>query len=103
MPTASRPFPIHELKCWPSYFAAIDAGTKTAELRKHDRDYKPRDVLVLREYDPLNGAFTGRRVFVQVTHVTKGGAFGLAEGFSMLSIRHLDKDEARAVAAHLTK
>ena len=41
---------VHELKCWPAYFAAVCDGRKTFELRLNDQGFKVGDVLWLREY-----------------------------------------------------
>lgn len=58
-------------------------------------------MLVLREYDPLTGRYSGRSDVVQITHIVKGhgNGFGLNDGFSMLSIVHLPADQERAVLA----
>ncbi|ANL35319.1 DUF3850 domain-containing protein [Rhizobium phaseoli] len=49
----------HILKCWPDEFQAIRAGRKPFEYRKNDRDYKVGDTLLLREFDPAGGFYTG--------------------------------------------
>ncbi len=75
----------HILKTWPEPFEAIWRGNKTAEFRKDDRGYAVGDGLMLREYDPETGQYTGRRATARVTCVTKG--FGIPEGYAMLSLR----------------
>jgi hypothetical protein len=60
----------HELKVWPYYFDAIEDCEKPFEVRKNDRDFQPRDILWLREWDERAG-YSGRDVFVRVTYVYK--------------------------------
>ena len=50
----------HELKTWPKYFAAVRSGQKRFEIRRNDRDFKVGDILVLREFDPEDDAYTGQ-------------------------------------------
>lgn len=45
----------HKLKCAPEYFARLQSGQKTFEIRKNDRDYQVGDILVISEYDPSKG------------------------------------------------
>lgn len=68
----------HELKTWPSFYAAVDRGDKQFEVRRADRDYRVGDVLVLREFDPdpqlkysdpENHGYTGRELSARVTYV----------------------------------
>lgn len=60
-----------EKKTWPEYFQKIADGDKTFELRLADWECSPGDVLVLREWDPKNKAYTGRVLEKTVTYVTK--------------------------------
>jgi hypothetical protein len=78
---------LHELKIWPVAFAAVWSGHKTAEFRKHDRDFNVGDVLCLREYDEESDLYTGREVIATLTHMQKG--FGIPEEFIMLSFQIL--------------
>ena len=88
----------HELKTDPEVFQAIYDGLKTYEIRKHDRDYKVGDRLHLRETfytgqqmksgKPLR--YTGRQHFAQITHILRGPVYGLANGWSILSITQAD-------------
>jgi len=45
---------VHELKTDIRFWPAVDAGTKTFEVRKDDREggFQVGDLLILREYDP---------------------------------------------------
>lgn len=100
----------HRLKCWPEFFAAIVAGTKTFEIRENDRDYKVGDALTLAEFIPhetcggtgrdwdngdriecqcmtsrnKKGRYTGRTVGRVVTYVTD---FNQRDGMVVLGLK----------------
>jgi hypothetical protein len=59
----------HELKCWPEYYAAIERGEKTFEVRKWDRPYRIGDTLLLKEYNQVKNAHTGRETARRITYV----------------------------------
>lgn len=75
----------HELKVWPSYFAAIRDGTKRFEWRKDDRGYRVGDALVLREWSPDTETYTGEVERREVTYIARG-AFGIPADFCIMSI-----------------
>lgn len=84
--------PDHELKTWPDPFEAIWRGEKTHEVRRADRPFKVSDALLLREMVPALGEqtigyYTGRRILVEVTHITPGGTWGLPDDLCVMSIR----------------
>lgn len=81
----------HDLKTWAEPFQAIVDGLKTHEIRKPDRNFNPRDTLLLREWIPEFNAYTGREIRVRVTYVTHGGTWGLPAGLCVMSIRQIDK------------
>ena len=62
----------HELKIWPEYFKAVREGKKTFEVRKADRDYKTKDVLYLREWNPDINEYTGKWTKVRVGYILEG-------------------------------
>jgi hypothetical protein len=76
----------HELKSWPEYFQATLTGRKTFELRKHDRDFKVGDKIILREYDPDAERYTGREDAVVISYVLAGGPW-LQPGYCALGIK----------------
>ena len=51
------PVQIHYFKCWPDPFAAMAIGAKTHEIRRDDRNVRPRvgDLVVLQEWQPQEG------------------------------------------------
>lgn len=83
----------HELKVWPEYFAALQSGEKTFELRRDDRDFRVNDTLILREWDPsLNensGGYTGEETARKVVYVLRGieaARFGLQTGYVIMGL-----------------
>jgi hypothetical protein len=86
----------HELKTNPDPFGAILMKEKTAEFRKNDRNFKPGDTLILKEYNPFT-AYSGRYLLRKVTHIQTG--YGIPEGYAMLSMRPLTQDEEADHAA----
>lgn len=97
---------VHKLKILPKYFAAVCAGTKRAELRKNDRDYRVGDVLILEEALP-GSDMTGKSVCVCVTHVADVSDY--APGYVLLSIAQVWipcserlPDEGEYVLTHVT-
>jgi len=89
----------HELKTWPSPFQSVLDGSKRAEFRLADRQqFQVGDVLHLREYRPFerwpeaiiidghSEGYTGRELTCVVTHIVKGGHFGIPAGYVMMSI-----------------
>lgn len=83
----------HELKVWPSFYAAIRDGSKRFEVRStRDRDFAVGDALLLREYDPHEAArtniessgYSGRAAQATITYVMPGGRFGIDEGTVVL-------------------
>lgn len=76
---------IHELKTWTSYYAAVESGKKTFEVRLNDRDFRVGDVLRLREWSVESGDYTGRECWRTVTYVLTASEF-CKEGFAILGI-----------------
>lgn len=82
----------HDLKVWPQYYEAVEAGLKPFEIRKNDRDYQVGDTLRLREYSPGPDEYTGKETRRIVTFMLNGDdpmgfAFGLRSGFVALGLR----------------
>lgn len=68
-----RPEATHTLKILPEFFAAMDEGRKTFEVRRgNDRIYKVGDIVNLREYLADKDEFTGHEMLVEVTYVMHG-------------------------------
>jgi hypothetical protein len=97
---------LHELKIDPQVFQAVLDGTKTFEIRKNDRDFQVGDELWLMETlhtgaemrpcpdggypgrlaprKPLT--YTGCSLAVFVTYILHGPAYGLQDGWCIMSI-----------------
>lgn len=76
---------IHELKTWPEYFIRVFEGTKKFEIRKNDRHFLIGDILTLKEWDPKTENYTGRTIIKKVTYMLNGPAFGIEEGYCVMS------------------
>jgi hypothetical protein len=80
----------HELKIWPQWFDAVRLGTKTFEIRKDDRNYAVGDTLVLNEFRPGVGEYTGRKIERRINYILPAGEkaeqFGLQAGYAALGI-----------------
>jgi hypothetical protein len=60
-----------EKKILPEFFEKILSGEKTFELRLADFECKPGDVLILKEWDPKTGKYSGRRIEKKVTYALR--------------------------------
>lgn len=94
---------VHELKCWPEHFAAVQCEQKRLELRSEvDRHFEVGDLLHLREWDSALSEmaeatndpelpYTGRECRFAITHVLRDpeGRW-LQPGVAALSIVKLD-------------
>ena len=75
----------HELKSWPEYYQATSDGYKKFEIRKNDRNFKENDILVLNEWNPETGQYTGRSMWVRVRFIIQGQC-GLPEDLCVMGI-----------------
>lgn len=82
---------VHSLKTLPPYFDAVATGLKRFELRRDDRGVQTGDVLHLVEWDGSAEAYTGRGLTAVVTYALRGPAFGLAEGWCILSLDRVEE------------
>jgi hypothetical protein len=58
------------MKSWPWFFQAFVDGLKLHDLRKKDRNFQPGDDVLLQEYDPRTGNYTGRELKATITYLT---------------------------------
>lgn len=91
-----RPPMVHDLKCQRTQYLDIRAGIKKCEVRRNDRDYRVGDLLCLRMVlDPKEGPiadYCGPALLAQITHILKGGQFGIDSAFVVLSIERVTGD-----------
>jgi hypothetical protein len=78
-----------ELKCHPEPFEGLWSGRKPYEVRRADRPYAVGLELLLREWEPRAGRYTGREVHAVITWITPPGSWGLPEDLCVLGIRTL--------------
>jgi len=65
---------IHK-KIWPKWFKLVKEGKKNVEFRLADFKAKTGDVLVLKEWDPKKGRYTGRIIKRRIIFVHKINPF----------------------------
>jgi hypothetical protein len=84
----------HEFKTWPDQFQAIIEHRKRFEWRRDDREPRVEvgDYLHLREWRPSLhapfsvGLYTGRSISTRVTYTLRGPAFGMPDGYVVMSL-----------------
>jgi hypothetical protein len=87
---------FHELKTDRDAFTASITGAKTFEIRVDDRDYKVKDLLLLRETmfsgeemknEGQHLKYTGRTLLLLVTDIMIGPKYGLKSGWVIMSVK----------------
>lgn len=78
----------HFLKIWPGFFEAVTLHLKTFEIRRNDRDYQPKDRVVLQEFSPVSNSFTGKELEVEVEYVLENVA-GIERGYCVFGFRYV--------------
>lgn len=85
MRTAKTERTTHDLKTWPEPFQAVISGDKTFEIRQDDRGFAVGDYLLLAEWDPTTGTYTGHQVNARVDYIARD-AWGLPPGLVVMAI-----------------
>jgi hypothetical protein len=80
----------HILKIKSCYFKQVLSGEKTFEIRKVDRLYSVGDKLILFEIAE-NGKETGESCIVRVIYLLTNPAYGLMDGYCIMSIKRCGK------------
>ena len=101
---------VHFLKSWPECFNALEAGTKTYDLRFDDgRKYDSGDAIVFQEYIPRNDPaykYTGRKLVRAISRVDKlkelpgvdfAAGMGNINTWVILSLRRVDEADFLAL------
>ena len=76
---------IHELKIYPEFFELVLQGKKKFELRKDDRGFAEGDYILLKEFNPEDGSFTGRERKYIISYILRD-FIGLTSGYVIMSI-----------------
>lgn len=62
---------VYNVKSWVAFFQAFKRGEKKHDMRDlKDRNYKVGDILILEEYDPFKGEYTGDAMRMKITYIT---------------------------------
>jgi len=85
----------HDLKLWPEYFAPMQSGLKTFDLRStENRHFDVGDMIRFREYDQNKGA-TGRTLYRYIAYILESGEDlprrGLRRGYCILGLTSITK------------
>ena len=91
----------HELKTDPIVFQDMWIGSKTFDIRFNDRDFSVGDRTIQKETkysskemengEPLE--YTGREIIVDINYILHGPAYGLGDGWVIMSIKLLNLSE----------
>ena len=88
---------VHNVKSWVPFFQAFKSGAKKHDMRDmKDRNYKVGDILILEEYDPFKGEYTGDAMKMRITYITSKDtpcAFSsgaLDRDYCILSLEQID-------------
>jgi len=77
----------HELKVIPRFWAKLEMGDLTFQLRRNDRDYRVGDILRLKEYSHDYG-FTGSTLVFDVTYILLPEDMpGIERGWCILGVK----------------
>ncbi len=96
-----RPPMVHVLKCDREHFIQVYRDNKKAEVRRADRDYQLNDILYLIEVfrGPADNEliYTGRTLWRRITHILRGGQYGIGEDTLVISMEVLDPPQPKAI------
>jgi hypothetical protein len=79
---------LHELKITPQHYINVMLGLKKVEIRKNDRNYQERDILILNEFNPETSRYTGGQITRKVDYILKD-VDGLESDYVVLQISKL--------------
>lgn len=80
----------HVLKCISPYFSDVWDGYKTFELRRADRDFKVGDIIILKEYEPIENVYSGREITATISYILMKFD-GIKKGYWVLGFITLKK------------
>lgn len=81
----------HKLKIEEVFARRIHQGEKTCEVRRDDKDFQKGDIIVF----SINSFEDGQWELAPqlVTHVLRGGQYGIEQGYVVMSIKPLPQNE----------
>jgi hypothetical protein len=83
----------HRLKTPTKSFQATIDGRKRAEYLPLERNYRDGDEVILDEWNPDTGRYTGRSARFRITHISSDQSLGFPAGYGMLSLSDRLPDE----------
>lgn len=85
---------IHKLKLTNPYFQDVWDKKKLFEVRKNDRGFQLKDILYLKEYDPVLKIYLPRTIIVQITYILDDLKY-CVEGYVILGIHPIHNRKFR--------
>ncbi len=87
----------YAVKSWPAFFSKMVEGIKKHDMRdKRDRNYTVGDRMLLCEYDPFGGGYSGRWAVFEITYITSNdtpcamSSIALSGDACILSVRLIE-------------
>lgn len=87
----------HDLKIDYEYWRAVYNEYKKAEVRKDDRDFQVGDLISFKVYSDGRLLNDGDNFCFIITHILRGGQYGIKDGYVMLSIEHCNENELSGI------
>ena len=84
----------HEIKILERPYIAAHIGIKPWEYRKDDRCYNVGDILCLYLWNEVIGDYEGLSIKRRVTYILRGPAFGIPEGYCIMTTEKVQQEEA---------
>ena len=88
---------VHNVKSWVPFFQLLKSGAKKHDMRDmKDRNYKVGDILILEEYNPFIGEYTGDAMKMKITYITSRdtpcafSSSALDRDYCILSLEKID-------------
>lgn len=77
----------HDLKIQKQFYDRIREGSKSFEVRRHDRDFQVGDELILDLVDDDGNYVEGcDPIIKRISYILRGGNFGIDEDYSVLGL-----------------
>ena len=84
-----KPSNAHMLKISLEFLAPLLTKEKSFEVRYNDRKYRAGDLLVLREWHPHSGLYTGRWMCAQISYILNDPRY-CKEGYVVLGLKFIE-------------